>query len=232
MNVRFVLVRPRDPNNIGAATRALANFGFEELRVVEPYPPVWKEARAAVGAQNILAQACAVPLKEALADCHLVLGTTALKTRRARQPVVPLPAVSGFLKERLPRGGRLAVLFGSEKTGLSAAELGHCHALLHVPTFPKQPSMNLAQAVAVTAYELSRTPLDPAPAGGEPPTSEQLDDLVKKAAAACEALGYRRGRPSEELRLMFLRWRLLKRDAAVLQGLFGRAGSRVLRNLL
>lgn len=225
MNVRFVLVRPRNPNNIAAAARALANFGFDELLVVDPYPPVWKETRAAMGAQDVLAQTRAVSLKEALADCHLVLGTTALKTRRARQPVLPLPGVSDFLQERLPRYGRLAVLFGPEKTGLSAGELGHCHALLRVPTTPKQPSMNLAQAVVVTAYELSRAPSSPAPTGGEPPTAEQIDDLVNKAAAACRALSYRQGRPLEELRRMFLRWRLLKRDAALLQGLFGRIAS-------
>jgi tRNA/rRNA methyltransferase len=222
MNVRFILVRPRDPNNIGAAARALANFGFDELRVVDPHLPIWKEARAAVGAQDILAQTCAVSLKEALANCHLVLGTTALKTRRARQPVIRLPGISDLIKERLPHRGRLGILFGSEKTGLSTAELGHCHALLHVPTHAKQLSMNLAQAVVVTAYELSRAPTSSTSTGGELPTAEQLDDLMTKAAAACQALGYRRGRPPEELRRMFLRWRMLKRDAAVLQGLFRR----------
>lgn len=225
MKVRFVLVRPRNPNNIGAAARALANFGFDDLRLVAAHPPVLHEARSAVGAEDVLLKAAyGSSLEEAIRDCHLVLGTTALKTRRARQLVVALPSLSGLITQRLPRGGGLAILFGSEKTGLSTAELGHCHALLHVPTHAKQPSMNLAQAVAVAAYELSRTASTPAPAEGEPPTARQLDDLVAKAAAACQALGYRRGRPPEELRRMFLRWRLLKRDAALLQGFFRRLG--------
>lgn len=222
MNIRFILVRPRDPNNIGAAARALANFGFDDLRLVDPYPPVWQEAKAAVGAADILLTAKAGTLEEALAGCHLVLGTTSLKARKAKQTAIDLPGLAGFLIERSTAKAQVAILFGSEKTGLSNEELDRCHALINIPTQKKQLSMNLAQAVVVTAYELSRTPPAVVSAGGGLPTTEQLDDLTAKAASALTALGYRRDRPPAELQRMFRRWRLSRRDAAFLQGLFAR----------
>lgn len=221
MNVRFVLVRPRDPNNIGAAARALANFGFDDLRVVDPYPPVWREAKSAVGAQDLLKTAQAGTLEEALAGCHLVLGTTSLKARKPEQAAVALPALADFLKERATAKTEAAILFGSEKTGLPNEALDLCHAVLHIPTHKRQPSMNLAQAVVVTAYEIKRAPLA-VPASGEWPTTQQLNDLTGKALQAMEALGFRRDRPPEELQRMFRRWRLSRRDAAFLQGLFKR----------
>jgi tRNA/rRNA methyltransferase len=147
--VRFVLVRPRNPNNIGACARALVNFGFDELLAVDPYEPVWKEARAAVGAEDVLLKARAVPLDEALEGCDLVLGTTSLKARVPKLPVIRLPALA-------PWTGTLAVLFGSEKTGLTNDVLSRCDSLLTIPTAKKQPSMNLSQAVAVVAYQLSQ----------------------------------------------------------------------------
>lgn len=148
MSVRFVLVRPRDPNNIGAAARALANFGFDDLLSVDPWEPTWKEAKSAIGAEDILKRARAVNIHEALAGCELVLGTTCLKARMPKQPVIKLPDLQ-------PWEGKAAVLFGSEKHGLTNDVLALCDALLTVPTKAKQPSMNLAQAVAVVAYQLS-----------------------------------------------------------------------------
>lgn len=222
MKVRFILVRPRDPNNIGAAARALANFGFDDLRVVDPYTPTWQEAKSAVESRDLL-PAEAETLDEALKGCDLVLGTTSLKARKPEQAVVALPGLSEFLAER--GASAIGVLFGSEKTGLTNEALDRCHALLNIPTDKKQPSMNLAQAVVITAYELQRgTEPRSTPRASRPtaPTDEQMEDLVRKAAEALERLGYRQGRSSGELRRMFRRWRLSRPDAAFLQGLFKR----------
>lgn len=153
----IVLVRPRDPNNIGACARAMGNFGLSDLRVVDPYPPVWREAVSAVGAADILqnARKCA-DLDEALADVHFSLASTALKNREIKQEIIPLPQ----LNERLEQNpaGRTALVFGNEKSGLSGADIERCDAVLNIPTVAKQPSINLAQAVILTCYELSRRP--------------------------------------------------------------------------
>lgn len=152
-----VLVRPRDPNNIGACARAMGNFGLSDLRVVDPYPPVWREAVSAVGVSEILqnAKKCA-DLDEALADVHFSLASTALKNRDIKQEIIPLPR----LNERLEKNpaGRVALVFGNEKSGLSGADIERCDAVLNIPTVSKQPSINLAQAVILTCYELSRRP--------------------------------------------------------------------------
>lgn len=87
-----VLVHTRNPLNIGAAARAMVNFGFHDLRVVEPWQPSWHEARSAVGAASVLASAREFPsLAEAVADCTLVLGTAGIARRNPVQPVISLP---------------------------------------------------------------------------------------------------------------------------------------------
>ena len=152
----MVLVRPRNPLNMGAAARAMANFGFQQLSVVAPWAPHWREARSAVGAPELLQ--CAketASLAEAVADCTLVVGTGTLTYRKAEQQVVQLPALAPLVARELARGGRIAVVFGPEKHGLTRDDLSYCHALVEIPTDARQPSMNLGQAVAVCLYELS-----------------------------------------------------------------------------
>lgn len=234
MSVRFVLVRPRNPLNIGAVARAMANFGLRDLIVVEPHAPVWREARSAPGAGPVLASARALGLGEALADTHLALGT-ADPRRRGRQETVELPELPAFLKERLPRGGRLAVLFGSEKTGLGNEALDRCHALLRIPTSPQAPSMNLGQAAALVAYQLSLSGAASRPmpdAAGETcaaAAGRQLEELLRLALAAFDRLGYMSRSPAaakaSRLRRMFLGWRLSSCDAALLQAIFRRVAA-------
>ncbi|MGQ0644319.1 MAG: RNA methyltransferase [Elusimicrobiota bacterium] len=155
LSVRVVLVRPRNPLNIGAAARAMANFGLSDLAVVKPHAPVWRETVSAVGAERLVLKARrADTLDEVLRDRQIVLGTTAVRDRRLRRPLIRLPDLPAFLKENGAR--RVAVLFGSEKTGLSNAHLDRCTHILTIPTSPGCPSMNLGQAVAVCAYELAR----------------------------------------------------------------------------
>ncbi len=163
--ISIVLVSPRNPLNIGAAARAMANFGFARLAVVAPYErhwdeamsdPHWREAKSAVGASDLLQNAKRTEsLTDAVADCTLVVGTASIDHRKPEQPVIPLPELAPLIQKELARGGRIALVFGSEKRGLTQNDLAHCQILTVIPTDPQQPSMNLGQAVAVCLYELS-----------------------------------------------------------------------------
>jgi TrmH family RNA methyltransferase len=156
MDWRIVLVRPRNPLNIGAAARAMANFGFSDLAVVEPFGPAWQETRSAVGAEDIVRSARATrSLAEALDGISLVIGTTSGKRRVLRRDLLNLEDFSAWLRNHRDHR-RCALLFGSEKTGLSNEHFSYCHARLRIPTSPRCPSMNLGQAVAVCCFELSR----------------------------------------------------------------------------
>lgn len=151
-----VLVSPRNPLNIGAVARAMANFGFAHLSVVSAHDPHWREARSAVGAPELLANAREhATLAEAIAQDTLILGTGTLTYRKPDQPVIPLPELAPRIRQELVRNGRIALLFGSEKHGLSRDDLSYCHALVEIPTDMHQPSMNLGQAAAVCLYELT-----------------------------------------------------------------------------
>jgi len=133
----------------------MANFGFSRLAVVAPYEPHWREAKSAVQAEDLLQDArCTQCLPEAVADCTLVLGTGTPAHRKPEQPVVPLPDIAPIVQAELARGGRIALVFGPEKRGLTRDDLALCHYLVEIPTHPRQPSMNLGQAVAVCLYEL------------------------------------------------------------------------------
>lgn len=175
-NLRVVLVSTRNPLNIGAAARAMSNFGFSHLRVVNPYEPAYREARSAVGAASVLANAEEFDsVADAVADCTMVVGTTAVGHRELHHPLRRLEDGAKIIRKQLARasasqretgrktGGhkcvtsnRVAFLFGSEKFGLTNEDLSHCHWLLHVPTSAQNISMNLGQAVAVCLYELIR----------------------------------------------------------------------------
>jgi tRNA/rRNA methyltransferase len=152
-----VLVSTRNPLNIGAAARAMSNLGFLRLRVVSPYEASFREARSAVGAAPLLAKAEQYSsVAEAVADCSLVVGTTAAANRELHHPLRLLQDAAPLVRKQLRAGGRVALLFGSEKRGLSNDDFSHCHWLLHIPTREEHTSMNLGQAVAVCLYELAR----------------------------------------------------------------------------
>jgi TrmH family RNA methyltransferase len=154
--IGVVLVSPRNPLNIGAVARAMANFGFSRLSVVSPYEPHWREARSAVGAPQLLAAAQqTTSLSESVRDSTLVLGTGTLTHRKAEQPVVRLDELAPLIERELHDGGQIAVVFGPEKHGLTREDLSNCHVLVEIPTDVHQPSMNLGQAAAVCLYELA-----------------------------------------------------------------------------
>ncbi len=151
-----VLVSTSNPLNIGAAARAMSNFGVLQLRVVNPYDVAFREARSAMGAAPLLAKAEEFKsVAEAVADCGLVVGTTAIQHRELQHPLRRLEYGARLIRKQLA-SERVALLFGAEKTGLSNDDLSHCHWLMHIPTREQHSSMNLGQAVAVCLYELIR----------------------------------------------------------------------------
>jgi TrmH family RNA methyltransferase len=155
-HLRVVLVAARNPLNIGAAARAISNFGFSCLRVVNPYEVAFREAHSAVGASALLASAEEYKnVAEAVADCTMVVGTTAFRHRELQHPLRRLEYGGRLIQKHLT-SSRIALLFGSEKVGLSNEDLSHCHWLMHIPTCQEHISMNLGQAVAVCLYELVR----------------------------------------------------------------------------
>jgi TrmH family RNA methyltransferase len=159
-----VLVGARNPSNIGAAARAMHDFGFSDLRIVNDYAAPFEaaqiEAKSAVAAQSVMQKArLFASLPEAVADCTLVVGTTAIGDREIKQAVEPLRDTAIEMVKALD-AGRVALLFGSEKTGLTREQLSYCKLLTTIPMFQPEGerhlSMNLGQSVAVCLYELSR----------------------------------------------------------------------------
>lgn len=236
--LNILLVSPRNPLNIGAVARAMANFGFEHLSVVAAYEPHWRDARSAVGAPELLANAGEfATIPEAVADCTFVLGTGTLTHRKPDQPVIPLPTLAPLIEQHLASGGRAAILFGSEKRGLSRDDLSYCHALVEIPTDPRQPSMNLGQAAAVCLYELangvSRTAVEPAPT--QPPinsaTLDRLADLIEKTMLAARySPASMRETNRHDLRVLLRRLNLSPLDSRRIFGLFRRILHRLTEN--
>jgi TrmH family RNA methyltransferase len=151
-----VLVSTRNPLNIGAAARAMSNFGIEHLRVVNPFERAFREARSAVGGAAVLARAKEfTSVADSVADCTLVVGTTAVRHRDLQHSLRRLEPGARAIRKHLA-SSPVALLFGSEKFGLSNEDLSHCHWLLNIPTSEKNISLNLGQAVAVCLYELIR----------------------------------------------------------------------------
>jgi tRNA/rRNA methyltransferase len=230
--LRVVLVNTRNPLNIGAAARAMSNFGFLHLRVVNPFELAFREARSAVGAAPLLAQAEEFKsLAEAVADCSLVVGTSALGPRDPQHTVRDLQQGGRLIRERLARG-RVALLFGSEKRGLSNDDLSHCHWLLRVPTREEHRSMNLGQAVAVCLYELAREGKSIS-AREKPalPTAGDLERLTSLLLGALRASGYLKPKvdsedksraaalAEEKIRRLIRRLNLSAPDAELLLGM-------------
>ncbi len=229
-----VLVSTRNPLNIGAAARAMSNLGFLHLRVVNPYEASFREARSAVGAAPLLAKAEQYSsVAEAVADCSLVIGTTAVGKREVHHPLKLLRDASPLVRKRLRTGRRVALLFGSEKRGLANDDLSHCDWLLHIPTREEHTSMNLGQAVAICLYELARSP---AKAGNrtkgkaiskaeklKTATAGELERITTMLIEALRASGYLGERSvaakEEKIRRMVRRLELSSADAELLLGM-------------
>lgn len=199
------MVRPAKPGNIGSAVRALTNFGFSDLRLVDPQcDPLDAEARKlAVQADHLLEKLPILPdLLTAVGDCQWVVGTSAQPRGTIR--TAAQMSWSETCERICQVGSRnpVAVVFGPERTGLSNAEIRRCHVLATIPTSVAYPEMNLAQSVTVTAYELARRRLSDLPQ--PPPTSDfadtaELQRSLTLLREAVERIGFLRHDHSGQL---------------------------------
>jgi tRNA/rRNA methyltransferase len=230
--LHIVLVAPRNPLNLGAAARAMSNFGFSRLRVVNPYAVAFREARSAVGASDVLVAAEEYAnVAEAVADCTLVVGTTAVRHRELHHPLERLEHAAARIRKQLrsgprsgPRSDRVALLFGSEKFGLSNEDFSHCHWLLHIPTSKQNISMNLGQAVAVCLYELARDAKGPRLGEKQTPaTAGEVERVTALLFDALYASGYLKRKPTtdaeQRVRRLMRRMKLPARDLAAWLGI-------------
>lgn len=227
-NLRVVLVAARNPLNIGAAARAMSNFGVRRLRVVNPYEVAFQEARSAVGAAELLAKAEQFEdVAEAVADCRLVVGTTAAGRRELQHRLQRLDQGGREILRQL-KTGPVALLFGSERFGLSNEEMSHCHWMMRIPTREEHGSMNLGQAVAVCLYELVRgrktAPAKTAPGKKEKTSvaSSEVERLTQAMLGVLHDSGYVKPQAmaaEEKLRRLVRRMELNADDAAVWLGM-------------
>ena len=207
----------------------MSNFGFHRLRVAHPYNLAFREARPAVGASEVLLNAEEhKSVAEAVADCSLVIGTTAVGHRQLQHPLRNLKDGAPIILQELDAAeqdhGRVAILFGSEKFGLSKEDLSHCHWLMHVPMQQELTSMNLGQAVAVCLYELARgaasAPLSEEPA---PANAAELERMTGTLLDALHASGYVSAEAAdakeESVRRMVRRLNLSAEDATMWLGM-------------
>ncbi len=224
----------------------MANFGFRRLSIVAPFAVNWMEAKSAVGAPDLLREAKVFEtLADAVRSCNLVVGTGSLDRRKPEQAILGLPEAAAQVRhalsaERIDRN-RIALVFGSEKHGLTSDDLSWCHALIVIDTSEAQPSMNLGQAVAVCLYELSRTNFDGQAHSGlgtspvleidpkeghQNPTSGQLDRLAELIEETMAAANYTtrgmRSANGEAMRVLLRRLMPNDADLRRMMGLFRR----------
>ncbi len=228
----IILIRPQMGENIGAAARAMANFGLSGLRLVAPrdgWPNV-KASDTAGRALSVVDDAgvyASVP--EALADCQFVLATTA-RARAMSLPVMEVREAMAALRDRATRGEQCAVLFGPERTGLSNEDLALADAVVTIPVAPEYTSLNIGQAVVVACYEWFMSLHQPPHAGTgeegaqEPAPREQLSGLLDQLEGALDAVNFWRVPEKKEtmwrnIRATLVRARLSVQEIATWRGL-------------
>jgi TrmH family RNA methyltransferase len=193
-NIRVVLVEPSHPGNIGAAARALKNMGLDSRVLVRPrqFPHAEATARAS-GAESVLAQARVVDtLAQAIADCGFIAATTS-RVRDQNFRVLDVRAAAARIVQEAANGP-VAVLFGAERTGLRNEDLEASHALIRIPVSDEYPSLNLAMAVQLVAYELLRATREPAapPTRSAPLASpEEMERLYVHLEEVFEEIDFR-----------------------------------------
>jgi tRNA (cytidine32/uridine32-2'-O)-methyltransferase len=234
--LRIVLVGTQHPGNIGSAARAMKTMGLHELHLVKPHRFPHAEASAlAAGALDVLEQAVVhASLAEAVADCQFVIGTS------SRRREVPLPELQprNAAEQLLQKGqrGRVALVFGCERTGLENEDLQRCHATVSIPANPEYASLNLAAAVQVLTYEYRMALLASAALVSPPEKTESLDGDAALAShedmerfflhlgELMEQVDFHKGRAPDmvtsRLRRLYLRAEMDKREIKILRGLF------------
>jgi TrmH family RNA methyltransferase len=207
MNLRVVLVSPRNPLNIGAAARAMSNFGVFDLRLINAYNVAFLEAKSAVNASKVLINAREFStVAEAVADCELIVGTTSIGNRALEHPLRRLETGGKIIAKKLA-SAPVALLFGSEKFGLSNEDMSHCHWLMRIPTREEHGSMNLGQAVAVCLYEIIRNPaavrVNPEPKRAA--SAEEMERVTALLEEVLEHSGYVHARVEGSTRMKIRR---------------------------
>jgi tRNA/rRNA methyltransferase len=226
---RVVLVRPHIAANVGAAARVTRNLGLCDLAIVEPLcDPLDPRARQlAARGEDVLARARVfADFGTAVADCVLVAGTSArtgglFRRQSLSTPEEIMPAVVDALAR-----GPAALVFGPEPSGLTNEEVSRCHGLIHIPTDPAYPALNLAQAVAICLYELRRTWLQrttPSPAAEPAATFAQQEQMFTRLRTSLEEIHFLYGPKADSLmhalRHLLGRARLTPMEVDVLNGL-------------
>jgi tRNA/rRNA methyltransferase len=234
--IRVVLSQPSHPGNIGAAARAIKTMGLTQLVLVRPrrFPHAEAEVFAS-GAVDVLQGAVVCDsLDAALADTVLAVAATA-RNRDLSHQVLPCREACQRLVEETPRG-EVAVVFGTERTGLSTAEVGKCSLIATIPTGGTYASLNLAQAVQVFAYELQLASLAdsgsgvPAATAGNPATHEEVEHFyahLEQVLHDTEFLDPQQpGRLMQRLRRLFARSRLEREEVNILRGILSAVRSK------
>jgi TrmH family RNA methyltransferase len=222
--LQVVLVDTRNPLNMGAAARAMSNFGFGHLRLVSPFQPACREARSAVGpASELLTNATEYKtIAEAVEDCTLVVGTTGGRKRELHHPLRRLEEGTRLIRKHL-HSGKVALLFGSEKRGLLNDQLSHCDWLIRIATREEHLSMNLGQAVAVCLYEIVRGRRVTAEKISKRANARQMEQITQLMFQALNESGYVNPRTSrsteEKLRRMVRRLNVPAADAEIWFGM-------------
>ncbi len=234
-NIRIVLVETSHPGNIGATARAMKNMGLGRLVLVKPrHWPSHEAVSMAASALDVLDHTVvADSLEAAVAECHLVIGTSA----RLRNMPVPLldPAACASTVLALPERREVALVFGREISGLTNEELHRCHYHVHIPVNPDYSSLNLAAAVMVVCYELRKTALSAIPAAAsarpspewdqEPATAEELERYLQHLEQVLIRLDFHKPEHKRplmlRLRRLYQRIQLDRMEVNILRGILG-----------
>jgi TrmH family RNA methyltransferase len=201
-NICFVLVEPREPGNIGASARAIKNMGFRNLCLVKPPAEMSEEGRwFARNAHDVLDAAEVYDsLDEAISEKALVVGTT---RRKGKRRGVIMPVEKGVERVRdIAEQDKVAILFGREARGLYNDEVEECGFMMTIPSSAMQPSLNLAQAVLITAYELSKCGRGPEGGGGRAGRKRLDNSSLDKALTSHQEVNRLYGRVSQVLELL------------------------------
>ncbi|MEE4302415.1 MAG: RNA methyltransferase [Pseudomonadales bacterium] len=227
--VRFVMVQPTHPGNIGAAARAMKNMGFSRLVLVDPlrFPDDEARFRAASAVDLVDGAEVVGTLAEAIDDCQLVIGTSA-RNRRVPWPMIGPREIGERVLPELAHGP-VAILFGREASGLTNEELARCQLHLFVPTDPGYPSLNISMAMQLVAWELRSAWLEHGGRLPEPPwdrpwaESAAVEGMIEHLSDALDRTGFTDGRDAGQvmlrLRRLFFRTRLDQVEVNILRGL-------------
>jgi len=230
----FVLVRPQMGENIGAAARAMLNFGLTRMRLVAPRDgwPNPKATAMASGASRVLDVAGVFPdIAAAITDCHHVYATTA-RPRELTHPVMTPAEAMADVRARIAGGERVAILFGPERAGLETADVAQAQTIITVPANPAFPSLNLAQCVLLCAYDWARAEAPPPAARlAEPATRAEVEHLARHMEDELTAAGFffppgKAESMRANLRAMWARLPLSRADVQTLHGILRKLARR------